>query len=155
MNQALPQQRVTWWSLITVVLAIPVWWFAAISGFMSRDLDGGLFLSIVGGMERGLTLYSEVFEIKDPIYFGAMFAAHQISPAGPFVVDWLWLPIAALGGWLLARAVTTPDRALAVGLLDHVPLQRIGGTCIAIGGGRRAVGIPGVIAYLHHQGGCR
>lgn len=125
MNEAPAHQRLTWWSILTVALAVPVWWFAAISGVMSRDLDGGLFLSIVGGMERGLTLYSEVFEIKDPVYFGAMFGANQIAPAGPFVMDWLWLPIAAVGGWLLARAVTTPDRALFVGLVG-VPLVLVG-----------------------------
>ncbi len=125
MNDVSARPRLTWWSAVTVVLAIPTWWFIGINGVMSRDLDGGLFLSIVGGMERGLTLYSEVFEIKDPVYFGAMFGAYQIAPAGPFVLDWLWLPIAGLGGWLLARAVTTPDRALLVGLIA-VPLVLVG-----------------------------
>lgn len=125
MNDASARPRLTWWSVVTGVIAIPTWWFIAMKGVMSRDLDGGLFLSIVGGMERGLTLYSEVFEIKDPIYFGAMFAAHQIAPAGPFVVDWVWLPLAALGAWLLARAVTSPDRALFVGLVA-VPLVLVG-----------------------------
>lgn len=120
------RSSLTWWSSITVVLAVPVWWFVAINGIMSRVLDGGLFLSIVGGMEQGLGLYSEVFEIKDPIYFAAMFAAHKISPAGPFVMDWLWIPLAAVGGWLLARAVTSADRALAIGLLG-VPLVLTGG----------------------------
>ncbi len=125
MNDTSLRSRLTWWSALTVILAVPTWWFIAINGIMSRDLDGGLFLSIVGGMERGLTLYSEVFEIKDPVYFGAMFGAHQIAPAGPFVMDWLWLPIAAVGGWLLTRAVTTPDRALFVGLVA-VPLVLVG-----------------------------
>lgn len=109
--------RLTWWSLVTVALAIPIWWMAALNSVLSRDLDGGLFLSIVGGMNQGLSLYSEVFEIKDPVYFGAMYGASHVSPAGPFVMDWLWLPLAALGAWLLARAVTTPDRALLVGLV--------------------------------------
>lgn len=125
MNDASVRSRLTWWSVLTVILAVPTWWFIAINGVMSRDLDGGLFLSIVGGMERGLTLYSEVFDVKDPVYFGAMFGAHQISPVGPFVMDWLWLPVAAVGGWLLARAVTTPDRALFVGLVA-LPVALVG-----------------------------
>ena len=125
MSDAPVRQRLTWWSIITVMLAVPTWWFLAINGVMSRDLDGGLFLSVVGGMEQGLTLYSEVFDNKDPIYFGAMFGAHQLASAGPFVMDWLWLPVAAVGGWLLARAVTTPDRALLVGLVG-VPLVLVG-----------------------------
>lgn len=118
-------RRLTWWSAITLVLAVPVWWYVIVRGVMSRAVDGGLFLSIVGGMDQGLPLYSGVFEVKDPLYFGAMFGAYQLSPAGPFVMDWLWLPLAALGGWLLARAVTTPDRALFVGLVA-VPLIVIG-----------------------------
>jgi hypothetical protein len=125
-NDSPAHLRLTWWSLITVVLAIPVWSFIAMRGVITRDLDGGLFLSIVGGMERGLTLYSEVFDVKDPLFFGTMFAAHRISPAGPFVLDWLWILLAAFGGWLLARTVTTPDRALAVGLVA-VPLVLVGG----------------------------
>lgn len=117
--------RLTWWSIATVVLAIGVWWFVAISAIMSRDVDGGLFLSVVGGLERALPLYSRLFEIKDPLFFGAMFVAHAVAPAGPFVMDWFWIPVGALGGWLLARAVTTPDRALIVGLLV-VPLILVG-----------------------------
>ena len=115
----------TWWSAGTVVLAVGVWWFIAISAIMTRNVDGGLFVSVVGGMERGLPLYSGVFEIKDPLYFGAMYAANAIASAGPFVMDWFWLPVAALGAWLLARVVTTQDRALIVGLLV-VPLILVG-----------------------------
>ena len=109
--------RLTWWSLLSVVLALPVWWFVAVSGVMTRALDGGIFLSVVGGLQQGLPLYSGVWDNKDPLFFGAMLAAATVSRAGPFVMDWLWIPVGALGAWLVARPLMSGDRALFAGLV--------------------------------------
>jgi hypothetical protein len=94
-------------------------------GLMSRDIDGGIFLSVVGGLERGLPLYSGVWDNKDPLFYAALVAAGLISDAGPFVMDWFWVPVAAIGAWLVARCLMSGDRALFVALVP-VPLLLVG-----------------------------
>jgi hypothetical protein len=112
-----PSSRMTPWSLLTFVLAIPLWWLVLMSGVMNRIVDGGIFLSVIGGLDRGLPLYAGVWDNKDPLFFIAMWGAGVIHDVGPFVMDWLWIPLASFGAWLIARGATSADRALAIGLI--------------------------------------
>lgn len=112
MTRATVQSRLSWWSLITVALAVPTWWIALRGAVLSRAYDGGIFLSVAGGINDGQSLYSGVWDNKDPLFLGVFALADRIAPLAPFVTDWLWLPLGALGMWLLARSVMSADRAL-------------------------------------------
>ena len=116
-SQVKDRPRLTWWSLATAALAVPVWWFVIASGVMSRAIDGGIFLSVIGGLQDGLPLYSGVWDNKDPLFYGVMLAAASVVDAAPFLLDWLWVPVASLGAWLIARPLMSADRALLVGLV--------------------------------------
>ena len=120
-----PPRGLTLWSIGTLVLAVPVWAFIVTSSLMSRVSDGGIFLSVASGISRGLPLYTGVWENKDPLFFIAMVGAGAINDTGPLVMDWLWIPIGALGGWLIARSLMSGDRALLVGGV-LVPLILVG-----------------------------
>jgi hypothetical protein len=123
---AAPRPARSWsaWSLVAVVLAVPVWYAVAVQAVMSREADGGIFLSTAAGLDRGLDLYSGVWDNKDPLFFAAMALAMKASATAPLVMDWLWIPLGALGGWLIARRVMAADRALLVGLVA-IPLVLI------------------------------
>lgn len=118
-------QGITWWSVTTVLLAIPVWAMALRSAVLSRDIDGGIFLSVSGGIANGLDLYTGVWDNKDPLFFVLMTLAGGVNDALPFVMDWLWIPMTAFGAWLIARAVMPADRALVVALVA-TPLTVLG-----------------------------
>ena len=118
-------RQLTAWSACTVLFACPLWAFIVPSAIMSRVLDGGIFLSVAAGIERGLPMYSGVWDNKDPLFYLAMAGVGAINDAGPFVMDWLWIPIASLGGWLIARSLMSGDRALLVGVV-LVPLVLVG-----------------------------
>lgn len=110
----------TWWSAVTVLLALPTWWVLLRGAVMSRVVDGGIFLSVGGGINDGLSLYSGIWDNKDPLFYGVFALFDRLSPVfapAPFVTDWLWLLVAALGAGLLASAVASWDRALFVGLV--------------------------------------
>lgn len=109
--------RLTPWSVLTVLLALPVWWSVLHGAVLGRAVDGGIFLSVAGGINRGLPLYSGVWDNKDPLFYGVMAVADRVSPWAPFLLDWLWIPLACVGAWLLARAWASADRALVVALL--------------------------------------
>lgn len=107
------ERRLSWWSLLTLILGIPIWIGVAVLGVMPRtSLDGGIFVSVVGGLRDGLPLYSGVWDNKDPLFFGAMAAASLISPYAMHALDWVWVAVGAVGTFLLARQVTSAERAL-------------------------------------------
>lgn len=119
------RQGLTWWSAITVLLAVPTWAMVLRAAVLSRDIDGGIFLSVSGGIASGLDLYTEVWDNKDPLFFVLMALAGGVNDALPFFMDWLWVPLAAFGTWLIARAVMSADRALIVALVA-TPLTLLG-----------------------------
>jgi hypothetical protein len=125
MEAGAPRTSLTPWSILTLACAIPTWFFVGSSAVMSRAIDGGIFLSLAAGLGRGLPLYSGVWENKDPLFPVAMLAASRVSPTGPFVMDWFWVPLAAFGGWLVARSLMSGDRALFVGLV-LIPFVMVG-----------------------------
>jgi hypothetical protein len=125
MEAAVASRSLTPWSILTLACAIPTWFFVGSSAVMTRDIDGGIFLSLAAGLGRGLPLYLGVWENKDPLFPVAMLAASKVSPAGPFVMDWFWISLAAFGGWLVARSLMSADRALFVGLV-LIPFVMVG-----------------------------
>ena len=118
------------WSIVTLVLAIPVWWTVVHAAILSRVVDGGIFLSVSGGIRSGLPLYSGVWDNKDPFFFLAMTGASSLGHAAPFFMDLLWIPVGAFGGWLIARSLMGADRALFVALI-LIPLALCGPFYIA------------------------
>ena len=118
------------WSIVTLVLAIPVWWTVVHAAILSRVVDGGIFLSVSGGIRSGLPLYSGVWDNKDPFFFLAMTGASYLGHAAPFFMDLLWIPVGAFGGWLIARSLMGADRALFVALI-LIPLALCGPFYIA------------------------
>ena len=116
---------VTWWSLITLVAAIPVWIVVVRSAVLSRVVDGGIWLSVSAGVANGLTPYEQVWDHKDPLFYAVMALATLVSPGVAFFLDIGWFIVAGVGAGLLARSVTSADRALFVGLVI-TPLVLLG-----------------------------
>jgi hypothetical protein len=115
MNQV--RRTFSLWSLATFVLAIPVWMMVFRGSVMSRDTDGGIFLSASEGVASGLKLYDQIWENHDPFLFAAMSGAGQLSSSLPFFMDLMWIALASVGVWLLARTVMSQDRALFLSLV--------------------------------------
>jgi len=107
----------TWWSVLTLALAVPVWVMVFRGSVLGREVDGGIFLSISDGLANGLNRYTDLWDNKDPFFGVFMAGASHISPTLPFFMDLLWIPLAALGAFLIARSVTSDDRALFLGLV--------------------------------------
>ena len=116
--------RVAQW-VVLVVLAAGAWSFVIVSGVLSRESDGGIFLSTTAGIRRGLPLYTGVWDNKDPLFDGAMALFASVLPVLAFVMDWFWLPVAAVGTVLIARRVVSLPTALLVGCVA-TPLLLIG-----------------------------
>ena len=121
----LAARGLTAWSVLTLLLAIPVWILVFRSAVLSRIVDGGIFLSVSGGVAQGLQLYEQVWDNKDPLFFAVMAIAMQVHEAAPFFLDVVWIVLGAVGAALIARSVMSADRALFIGAV-MTPLLLIG-----------------------------
>ena len=75
--------------------------------------DQGVFLSVAARILDGDHLYSEVVDNKDPLFFYTYAAALAVGGwRGPFLLDGLWLGLAALSMALLVRELPAPRAAV-------------------------------------------
>ena len=108
-----------------VLGSIAVASLVATGGVLSRGYDGGIFLSTSAGLVRGLPLYSGVWDNKDPLFYAASAGATAIMPVMAFVMDWIWIPLAGLGAFLIARRVVPMPMALMIATIV-TPLLIVG-----------------------------
>ncbi|MGH3129109.1 MAG: hypothetical protein ACRDPX_14400 [Gaiellaceae bacterium] len=82
--------------------------------------DQGVLLSVAARMLDGDELYSEVIENKDPLVFYTYAGALGIGGwRGPFLLDGLWLAIAAVAIALLLRELRAPRVAVVTGFIVY------------------------------------
>jgi hypothetical protein len=82
--------------------------------------DQGVFLSVAGRLLEGDSLYARVFDNKDPLFFYGYAAALWAGGwRGPFLLDALWLGVAATSMALLARELRAPRVAVFAGLVTY------------------------------------
>lgn len=88
-------------------------------GRPSLDADAGIFVSIAARLDRGDSLYVQVWDNKPPLlYYSQALATEVAGWRGPFLLDALWLALACFGSWLLLRrvAVSARNRLIGAGL---------------------------------------
>ncbi len=91
------------------MLAVPVWIVVVRSAVLSRVVDGGIFLSVSAGIADGLRLYEQVWDNKDPLFFGLLAIPLAVAPSIAFFMDVLWVALTGLGAGLIARSAMNAD----------------------------------------------
>jgi hypothetical protein len=82
--------------------------------------DQGVFLSVAGRLLDGDSLYAQVFDNKDPLFFYTYAAAFWAGGwRGPFLLDALWLAAAGSSMALLLRELRAPRVAVLTGLVVY------------------------------------
>ena len=89
-------------------------------GRPSLKSDAGVFLSVAGSMLHGDRLYVGVLDNKDPLFYYAHAGAlAAFGWTGPFLLDIVWLAIAAASTLLLLRAVGSSRLTAVVGFVVY------------------------------------
>ncbi|HEV7529978.1 MAG TPA: hypothetical protein VGO29_13870 [Solirubrobacteraceae bacterium] len=89
-------------------------------GRPSLKSDAGVFLSVAGSLLHGDRLYVGVIDNKDPLFFYAHAASLEVFGwTGPFLLDVLWIAIAAGSTLLLLRAIGASWLTAALGFLTY------------------------------------
>ncbi len=78
-------------------------------GRPTLGVDAGVFLSVAARLLHGDRLYTQVWDNKDPLFFYTDAAALWVAGwRGPFLLDVLWLAVAAAAMVLLLRTLGSP-----------------------------------------------
>ncbi|MGA9761071.1 MAG: hypothetical protein WBQ14_01430 [Gaiellaceae bacterium] len=93
------------------------WWFGGgaatyatglvlLRGAPTTSADAGVFLSVAGRLLRGDRLYVDVYDNKGPLfYYSYVGALGAFGWRGPFLLDIVWLAIAAAFSALFVRSI--------------------------------------------------
>ncbi len=82
--------------------------------------DQGVFISVAARLLDGDHLYSQVVDNKDPLFFYTYAAALWTGGwRGPFLLDGIWLGLAALGVALLVRELRAPRSVVVASFLVY------------------------------------
>lgn len=82
------------------------------------ETDTGIFLTVAGRMLDGDSLYVDVIDNKDPLFYYSYAAALASGDArAPFLLDVIWIAVAAISIVLLLRALGARPHTVAVGFI--------------------------------------
>lgn len=107
------------WMLI--FLSLVGVFFAIFTLHYSQAEDMGLFLSETAALARGQSLYRDIFEIKDPLFFySSTLSTLFIGRSGPYILDALAVVFAAPVAYLALKSLFIDRFKSAVGAVLFV-----------------------------------
>ena len=89
--------------------------------------DFGVFSAVADRLNVGDRLYVDVWDNKDPVLYWLLASSRWISPFGPWILEILWLVVAATGAGLLARSAGLNLRASVLVGVAMTPIIVTGG----------------------------
>ena len=123
-----------------------------IRGRPTLKADAGIFLSVAGRLLDGDRLYVDVLDNKDPLFYYSHAAALALGDwRVPFLLDVVWLAIAAASTVLLLHAIGASRLTAAVGFVC-LPLLLTGAWYLAGNSMLAALSFAPLIAWLWIRG---
>jgi hypothetical protein len=102
--------------IVTIARAIPL-----------RDGDRGIFASMAERLAAGDTLYVDVWDNKEPLFYLTLAAGRLVSPYMDVVIELGWLAASAVAIYLVLRSSKVPAAMSALAGLGMTPLILTGG----------------------------
>jgi hypothetical protein len=123
-----------------------------VRGSPSLESDAGIFLSVAGRLLDGDRLYVDVLDNKDPLFYYSHAAALALGDwRVPFLLDVVWLAVAATFTFLLLRAIGASRLTAAIGFAC-LPLLLTGAWYLAGYSMLAALALVPVIGWLWIRG---
>ena len=89
--------------------------------------DFGVFVAVADRLNAGDRLYVDVWDNKDPVLYWVLASSRWISPFGPWLLEMLWLVVAATSAGLLAKSAGLNFRASVLVGAAMTPIIITGG----------------------------
>lgn len=135
-----------------MLFLIGTWIYVVFRSIPLRDGDRGVFASMAERIAAGDTLYVDVWDNKEPLFFLTLGAGRMLSPAMDVAIELVWIVLASLAIFQVMIALNS-SRFMAA-------LVGFGGTPIIVMGGVYAAGFShlpstaillGIIALSLHR----
>jgi hypothetical protein len=106
------------WTLVGVAVPLYAGALVILRGRPTIRSDTGIFLSVAARLTHGARLYTGVWDNKPPLFYYMDALAFGVAGwRGPFLLDIVWVTIAAVSMWLLLTAARLPAWTCAAGLI--------------------------------------
>lgn len=87
----------------TVIYLAATWTYIILRAIPGRDGDRGVFASIAERIAAGDTLYVDVWDNKEPLFFLTLAAGRSISPSMDVVIELAWIFLGSLAIFAISR----------------------------------------------------
>ena len=138
--------------VLAVIYLVATWVYMTLRAIPGRNGDRGVFVSMAERIAAGDTLYVDVWDNKEPLFFLTLAAGRAISPAMDILIELIWIALCSLAIYSISR-----DLKLS-GLQSS--LVAFGGTPLIVTGGVYASGFShlpstaillGIVALALHK----
>ena len=96
---------------ISIGLVVCTWWLMLFRVLPPVLGDFGMFVTVAERLKAGDQLYANVFENKDPLFHYSLAVSRAISPYGSWILQFVWLIIAAIGSFAISKTLCMSPRA--------------------------------------------
>lgn len=117
--------------LVLGALIAATWLFTVFRAIPLRNGDRGVFVSMAERIAAGDTLYVDVWDNKEPLFFLTLALGRTISPTMDVVIELAWIALCALAIYTIIRAYGAPSVNAVVGGFIATPLIITGGAFYA------------------------
>lgn len=96
--------------LVACALGMVATWFVILTMTVPRPITGavgdyGFFVGVADRLRAGDTLYADIWDNKDPLYFYTLAVANMAGAVGAWVLELGWVILGAISVYGMSRAV--------------------------------------------------
>jgi len=96
--------RRAWAWLVFSLSLVLVWIFTLSRAVPLRNGDRGVFVSMAERLAAGDTLYVDVWDNKEPLFFWTLSLGRLVSPGMDVVIEVAWIALASVAVFFIARS---------------------------------------------------
>lgn len=106
---------------LTTGLVVSFWFVTIIRAIPVPKDDYGMFVTVAERLKAGDRLYVDVFENKDPFFHYVLALGRSVTPYAGWLLEVLWLLVAAISAYVIAREAGIAFRTSVVVGFISVP----------------------------------
>jgi hypothetical protein len=114
-----------------VIYFAATWAYVVLRAIPGRDGDRGVFVSMAERIAAGDTLYVDVWDNKEPLFFLTLAAGRTISPTIDVLIELIWIALSSLAIYAIVRSFKLSRLMSALVGFGGTPLILTGGVYAA------------------------
>jgi len=117
--------------VIAVIYLAATWAYVILRAIPGRDGDRGVFVSMAERIAVGDTLYVDVWDNKEPLFFLTLAVGRTVSPAMDVLIELAWIALGSLAIYAISRKFNLSRLQSSLVAFGGTPLILTGGVYAA------------------------